>query len=148
MQDYLFAYGTLRPGLTPPGVQPLVAQLQWIGAGSAPGRLYDLGDYPCAVFDAAAETQIAGDVFALPEDAGELLEQLDAYEGFSVADVSQSLFVRLQVAVSLADRRRFDCWAYGYNRQVEQASLIAGGDYAKSVKPGSRKGQSTPVDQV
>jgi len=133
MQDYLFAYGTLRPGLTPPSVRPLVARLHWIGAGSAPGRLYDLGAYPGAIFDPAAETQIAGGVFALPEDAASLLKQLDDYEGFSAADNANSLFVRFRVAVRLADRREIGCWAYGYNREVEQASLIVGGDYAKCV---------------
>lgn len=136
MQDYLFAYGTLRRGLAPKRVQPLVRELQWIGAGSAPGRLYDLGDYPGAIFDTSAETQIAGDVFALPQDAGELLEQLDVYEGFSAADIANSLFVRLRAAVRLADGREIDCWAYRYNREVGQASLMAAGDYAQRAMPG------------
>lgn len=148
MQDYLFAYGTLRPGLAPPSLRPLVAQLQWIGGGSTPGRLYDLGSYPGAIFDRLAESQIAGDVFALPEDASELLEQLDDYEGFSAADIANSLFVRFRVAVRLADGREINCWAYRYHRDVGQGSLVVAGDYAKREKPRSPKGQTTPVDQV
>ena len=37
-----------------------------------PGRLYDLGLYPAAMLDPAAETRIRGEVFQLP-DAPEIL---------------------------------------------------------------------------
>jgi gamma-glutamylcyclotransferase (GGCT)/AIG2-like uncharacterized protein YtfP len=136
MQDCLFAYGTLRPGLTPKSVQPLVRQLQWLGGGSAPGRLYDLGDYPGAVFDPSAETRVVGDVLVLPEDAASLLKQLDDYEGFSAADIANSLFVRFRIDVKLADGREIDCWAYRYHREVGRAPLVAAGDYAQRAKPG------------
>jgi gamma-glutamylcyclotransferase (GGCT)/AIG2-like uncharacterized protein YtfP len=48
MSAYLFAYGTLQPGLAPPDVALLVARLMPIGEGLARGVLYDLGRYASA----------------------------------------------------------------------------------------------------
>jgi gamma-glutamylcyclotransferase (GGCT)/AIG2-like uncharacterized protein YtfP len=131
MENYLFAYGTLRPGLAPLDAQHLVHDVRPVGVGSAPGRLYDFGPYPGAIFDPAASTRIAGDVLALPSDAEALLERLDDYEGYLSSDVQGSLFVRVRQAVTLADGREVMCWAYRYNRDVGQAPLIAGGDFAR-----------------
>jgi gamma-glutamylcyclotransferase (GGCT)/AIG2-like uncharacterized protein YtfP len=131
METYLFAYGTLRPGLAPPNAQHLVKSSRPIGVGSAPGRLYDFGPYPGAIFDPAASTQIKGDVLALPEDAEVMLAQLDVYEGYLPDDAPGSLFVRIRQTVTLADGREFSCWAYRYNQNVRQAPLVAGGEYAR-----------------
>ena len=131
MQNCLFAYGTLRPQQAPRGVRHLIKDLRPLGAGWTRGRLYDLGDYPGAIFDLSAETRIEGDVFALPDDAKELLARLDAYEGFSPGDPSHSLFVRVRLPVMMAGGCEATCWAYRYNRDVGHAPLVAGGDYAR-----------------
>src|SRR5579871_961031 len=77
MCRYLFAYGTLQPGLAPPEIAPLVARLEPLGPGSIPGLLYDLGEYPGAILDPASPRTIWGTVFKLPADPT-LLVQLDA----------------------------------------------------------------------
>lgn len=131
MENCLFVYGTLLPGLAPPDVQPLIQRLQPLGPAGAPGRLYDLGEYPGAIFDPSSETRIAGYAFALPNDGPALLEQFDAYEGFLPDNALQSLFVRVRQTVTLADGRVVVCWAYHYNRAVGQAPLVADGDYVR-----------------
>ena len=107
MPPYLFAYGTLQPGLAPAEIRPAVEQLSLVGPGATAGTLYDQGDYPAAVFDAGGT--VRGRVYALPPDPA-VLAALDAYEG--VPD----LYVRLMVTVDLDDGRTVDCWAYQYNR--------------------------------
>jgi gamma-glutamylcyclotransferase (GGCT)/AIG2-like uncharacterized protein YtfP len=131
MSDYLFVYGTLLPELAPQAVLNEVRQFIWLGRGVARGRLYDLGAYPGAILDAAAETRIVGQVCRLPDNP-EVLEALDAYEGYYYADPRpDSLFVRATTRVSLADGRELDCWIYIYNREAADAPLVADGDYAK-----------------
>jgi gamma-glutamylcyclotransferase (GGCT)/AIG2-like uncharacterized protein YtfP len=130
MSDYLFVYGTLLPHLAPPAVVNEVRQFIWLGRGTARGRLYDLGAYPGAILDAAAETRIVGQVCQLPDNPA-VLEALDAYEGYYYADPSpDSLFVRTTTRVSLADGRELDCWIYVYNREVSDEPLLADGDFA------------------
>src|SRR5262249_5270156 len=100
MSQYLFAYGTLRPGLATAESADLVRRMLWLGAASVPGRLYDLGDYPGAVLDPKGDGKVIGEVFQLPDD-GEALAALDAYEGFDPSDSSDGLFVRREVEVML-----------------------------------------------
>ena len=130
MQEYLFLYGSLLPGLAPPSLRACLAKLRPLGPGTVPGLLYDLGPYPAAVLDAAAATAVAGQVFELPGDPA-VLPALDAYEGFAAADPAGSLYVRRQWPVTLADGRELACWVYAYNRDPGDSPLIPDGDYRR-----------------
>ena len=77
MSEYLFAYGTLQPGLAPTKIARVTAKLRPVGEGFVRGVLYDLGGYPGAVADPSAIGKIVGTVMELPEDEG-VLELLDA----------------------------------------------------------------------
>jgi gamma-glutamylcyclotransferase (GGCT)/AIG2-like uncharacterized protein YtfP len=109
-------------------VRPLVERFRPVGRASVPGTLYDLGPYPAAVFDEAAETLVWGDLVALPDDAG-FVARLDEYEGFDSANAAGSPYVRVRKTATLSDGRRFNCWAYGYNRDTGNTATIPGGDY-------------------
>jgi len=89
-----------------------------------------LGDYPGAILDARSETNVTGEVFALP-DGQSILPDLDSYEDFDPADRRTSLFVRERHPVMLSDGRRLECWVYVYNRNLGEAPLVVGGDYSK-----------------
>ncbi|HEX8634060.1 MAG TPA: gamma-glutamylcyclotransferase family protein [Pyrinomonadaceae bacterium] len=129
MSEYLFVYGTLRPSHAPAEVAAIVKKLRKVGIGHIRGRLYDLGEYPGAILDASADTAISGEVFAIPnEDA--VLSVLDSYEDFDSSDPENSLFVRKQHPVTLSDGRKLKCWVYVYNRDLGEAHLVTGGDYA------------------
>ena len=96
MPAHLFLYGTLRPELVPPRANPLTATLTPVGRGTIRGRLYDLGSYPGAVLDAAAD-RIVGQVCRLPDEAAEALAALDRYEDYDPARPESSLYVRVPV---------------------------------------------------
>jgi gamma-glutamylcyclotransferase (GGCT)/AIG2-like uncharacterized protein YtfP len=129
MRELLFLYGTLLPGVASGGMQAVIAGLTSVGRATMRGRLYDLGPYPGAVLDDAAESIVVGQVFELPADPG-VLARLDAYEGFEPDRPADSLYLRLRRPATLDDGRTLDGWVYQYNRDPAGAPLVPGGDYA------------------
>ncbi len=112
-------------------------QFEFVGAGVMRGRLYDLGAFPGAVIDEACDAKIIGEVFSFPDDeiiSAQLLDQLDDYEDYTPADEPQSLFIRKRTTIRLLNGAKVECWVYVYNRDTDQARLIAQGDYAKRNK--------------
>ena len=109
MADYLFAYGTLQPGLAPASMAQVAAKLSPTGKGFVRGVLYDLGRYPGAIPDAGSKHQICGTVLELPGDE-DILRRLDAYEGFDPASPEASEYIRERQTVELADSGSVECW--------------------------------------
>ena len=128
MSAYLFAYGTLQPGLAPPDVALLVARLMPIGEGLARGVLYDLGRYASAIFDNASAFTIAGTVFQLPEDP-EVLNALDVYEEFDPAAPESSPYQRILCPGELAAGGTLQCWVYAWKGDPAKAAIIPGGSF-------------------
>ncbi len=128
---HIFVYGTLRFGSGHPMARRLTSQARLVGKGSVPGRLYDMGWYPAAVFDAEEKRRIVGDVFALTPGS-RLLAELDDYEA------GDPNYARTPLEVSLADGGRVTAWAYGV-RKAPKARLIESGDFiahnAKTPRP-------------
>jgi gamma-glutamylcyclotransferase (GGCT)/AIG2-like uncharacterized protein YtfP len=112
----LFAYGTLRDARLRERVLR-GAPSREIGSGTAPGALYDLGDYPGLV-QGAADERVSGAVIELADEAALLL--LDEYE-----DVGSGLYFRRRAAVRLAAGGELDAWVYFYNRPVDGRRRIA-----------------------
>ena len=119
----LFAYGTLQPGLAPPAVRPRVDRLVLMCTGRAIGTLYDLGEYPAAVFDGGGTNHgvVHGRVYRLPDDPA-VLAALDEYEGLP------DLYVRVAVPVRTTGGD-LTCWAYQYNRDPAGYPRIPSGTY-------------------
>ena len=115
MSDLLFAYGTLRPGHAPTEIAAAVSRLRPVEHGFIRGRLLELDGYPGVVLDPSVGEKIPGTIFQLPED-GDLLPQLDAYEGFDPDDPAGSLFVRQVHPVQLESGDEAQCWIYLYNQ--------------------------------
>jgi gamma-glutamylcyclotransferase (GGCT)/AIG2-like uncharacterized protein YtfP len=134
MADHLFLYGTLRPDLARGELAALVQPLRSLGQATMRGRLYDLGPYPAAVLDDAADSQLVGQVVALPDDPA-LLARLDAYEGFDPHRPAESLYLRVRREATLGDGRVLDCWVYAYNRHPGAAPQVPSGDYADWKRP-------------
>ena len=127
---YLFVYGTLRPGRAPAPLAPYVGRCRCVGAGSTPGRLYDLRSYPGAVLDPAGGQLVHGQLLEVPDEA--TLDRLDAYEGYDPADRAGSLFVRTRCDVTLGDGRTVGAWVYVYNRDLSRARPVPDGRYDPS----------------
>jgi gamma-glutamylcyclotransferase (GGCT)/AIG2-like uncharacterized protein YtfP len=129
MKDFVFIYGTLSPGRAPPEIRETIARLNPVSAGSMPGRIYALGDFPGAVYDGTASTRVHGEVFEIPSDT-HILGALDSYEEFVPDDRQKSLFVREKRPIDLADGTRRSCWVYLYNRNPQNAPVISSGSYS------------------
>ncbi|MCI0465043.1 MAG: gamma-glutamylcyclotransferase [Gemmataceae bacterium] len=125
---YLFVYGTLRRESAHPLAALLAARARLVGAGRAPGRLYDLGAYPGMTAVAAPQEWVRGEVYELT-DPEALLAMLDHYEGCDPDEPEQSLFARLPAAVTLEDGSALTAWAYFYRGPLEGAQPIPSGDY-------------------
>jgi gamma-glutamylcyclotransferase (GGCT)/AIG2-like uncharacterized protein YtfP len=125
MPDHLFVYGTLRAESLHPMAHRLRVAAKLIGRGSAPGLLYDFGEYPGAVLDQDAKYRVIGDVFQLRPNP-RLLADLDKYEGFTGGD--DDLFRRIAIEVRLDKGGTVEAWTYGLT-EAPRARLIGGGDF-------------------
>ena len=130
MGSYLFAYGTLQPGLAQADLAPLFARLRPVGQGIARGILYDLGSYPGAIFDISSQHLVIGTVLELPEDP-QFLRELDAYEEFNPTAPESSPFLRILYPVDLATGGSLQCWVYAYNRDPGSAPVIPDGRFRR-----------------
>jgi gamma-glutamylcyclotransferase (GGCT)/AIG2-like uncharacterized protein YtfP len=130
MSEYLFAYGTLQPGLAPKSMAHATAKLRAVGPGFLRGVLYNLGRYPGAIADAVAAGRISGTVMELPEDSS-VLRALDEYEGFDPHSPETSEFVRERQQIELAQSGTVTCWFYRYNGELGAAIVIANGVWRK-----------------
>ncbi len=134
MPDHLFVYGTLRAEGGHPMARRLRAAAKHVGKGSAPGLLYDFGNYPGAVFGPEKKYRVIGDVFAL-RAGPRLLADLDKYEGVAREDdeeaawpEAEGMFHRIAVEVSLDQGGTVEAWAYGL-KESPRARLIGSGDF-------------------
>jgi gamma-glutamylcyclotransferase (GGCT)/AIG2-like uncharacterized protein YtfP len=125
MPDHLFVYGTLRAESGHPMARRLRVGAKHVGCGSAPGALYDFGDYPGAVIDPESRYRVIGDVFKLGPNP-RLLVDLDKYEGFKGED--DDLFRRVGIEVRLDQGGTVEAWTYVL-RETPRARLIGAGDF-------------------
>ena len=150
MKSFLFAYGTLQPDKAPPELRDLLKSMRSVGIGTAGGKLYDLGEFPAAIFHRGEKGIVRGTVFRLPENRSEcdaLLRKLDDYEGVDYADPSKSLFSRRRLPVSLRNGHSLNCWAYEYAGDPPKESPIFDGLYVgprKNRRTSSRRFRSNP----
>jgi gamma-glutamylcyclotransferase (GGCT)/AIG2-like uncharacterized protein YtfP len=126
--EFLFAYGTLQPGLAPPEVADLVRDLVSVGKGSVPGTLYDLGSFPGAVLEPNSPRRILGTVYLLPAGT-DILHRLDEYEEYHPESPRASQFIRKLCSVQLSDDRKLECWVYEYHGRRDHAPIVESGAY-------------------
>jgi gamma-glutamylcyclotransferase (GGCT)/AIG2-like uncharacterized protein YtfP len=129
MTQHLFVYGTLRRQSLRPIARRLHREAQSLGDGLTRGALYDLGGYPGALFGAAKDGVVLGEVFVLPDD-GLLLAALDEYEGLAQHD-PEGDYHREAVAVSLSGGGELIAFAYGLVWEPPQHQRIGSGDWLR-----------------
>jgi pyruvate carboxylase len=131
--NLLFVYGTLMKGLGMDWQRKVGAH--FVGLGRMTGKLYDLGDYPGAVFSSNPLHQIEGEVYRLDDpDAG--IGILDQYEEFLPSRPDKSLFIRKKLPVKMKGGVQKRAWVYLFNRAVKEADLIPGGSYRERLSAG------------
>ncbi len=95
----------------------LAGRARYLGAGSVPARLVDLGSYPGAVPDPAGT--VRGEVYRVASVA--LWGTLDSVEG--------PQYHRGSVTVALDDGRQAPALIYWYRGPLDRGIPIPGGDY-------------------
>lgn len=126
MSQYLFVYGTLRPGCAPSEIAHAAAQLRPAGEASVAGGLYNLGHFPGAVLSDDPARRISGLLFELPEDET-VLRALDEYEEFLPELPAASQFLRVSCQAQTTSGKVVDCWIYVYARNLATAQRIEDG---------------------
>lgn len=121
--DLIFVYGTLRPDAS--AAHRMAGRGHWLGAATAIGRLYRIGDYPGMV---EGDAVVQGALFAA-DDPDALLAALDVYEGCGPDDPAPHEYRRARIAVMLDDQTH-EAWTYLYNWPVDPDALIESGDFA------------------
>jgi len=106
-----------------------------VGHGRITGKLYDLGEYPGAVVCADPQHQIEGEVYRL-DDPDTATGILDQYEEFLPSRPDKSLFIRKKLPVTLKGGTQKQAWVYLYNRSVNDADFIPGGNYRERTSIG------------
>jgi gamma-glutamylcyclotransferase (GGCT)/AIG2-like uncharacterized protein YtfP len=99
---HLVLYGSLQRGLPGHEQLRLGARLRFVRPVSFPGRLYDLGDYPCALLGGG---RVHGELYEILDDA--VLPDLDAFElcrpgepaPFDPATGQGSLYLREEIDI-------------------------------------------------
>jgi gamma-glutamylcyclotransferase (GGCT)/AIG2-like uncharacterized protein YtfP len=113
---YLFVYGTLRRKHAPPEITDVVNSLELVSEASVPGNIFDLGEYPGAVFEPNSQSIVHGEVFKLPNNP-KILRKLDNYEEFKPENPEKSLFIREVATALTGDGQYLNCWVYRINSQ-------------------------------
>jgi gamma-glutamylcyclotransferase (GGCT)/AIG2-like uncharacterized protein YtfP len=126
--DYLFVYGTLRPPFTNSSAMFLRQNSQFVSEVTFAGLLFDLGNYPGAIYQADAETRVQGTLYNIGAKKSTLLDYLDDYEGTGSDYPVPHEYVRSVIPVWL-DNDWVDCWIYLFNLSTNGKLAIASGDY-------------------
>jgi gamma-glutamylcyclotransferase (GGCT)/AIG2-like uncharacterized protein YtfP len=123
---YLLVYGTLlQPGNT--FAAYLKKHCSFYGEGRFKGLLYDMGQYPGAIFLPAGDNFVYGHIF-LMDNAGAVLKVLDDYEGFGTEQPQPNEFIRDIIEIETG-AELVKCWVYLYNLPVENFPQIKMGKY-------------------
>ncbi|MDZ7683041.1 MAG: gamma-glutamylcyclotransferase family protein [Fodinibius sp.] len=92
---------------------------------SMPGKLYDSGSFPAAIYQKNATTIVHGNLHAIV-DSSALFQQLDRYEGYNPGEPTDSLFVRKVISVNY-DNESAIASTYLYNHPTNKLNWIRSG---------------------
>ncbi|CAN5437992.1 gamma-glutamylcyclotransferase [soil metagenome] len=126
--DLLFVYGTLRPPFTNLYAQHLRQHSRYVGDGKFPGQLFNLGNYPGAIYLPKSAVNVYGSIYNISTNKEQLLTYLDNYEGIGEAFEKPHEYIRTVIEVSSGDSS-VACWIYLYTLTVTGKQLISSGDY-------------------
>ena len=133
MSEYVFVYGSLKPGFGGEEATKMVGLLRHVGRAKVAGRLYDFGEYCGAILDDAREEFVIGELMEIPTKS--VLQKLDQYEEYDPQESRTSLFVRMKVQATLQNGEIVPAWIYVYNGDPGAAPIIESGEYHKIRTP-------------
>jgi len=124
---YLFVYGTLLDSDNEYS-NHLLNRSTFYSAGKFKGKLYDVDEYPGAIYQPGGDSYVYGKIYLIT-DPVKTLKILDEYEGFGENEAQPNLFVRELIGIETGDKT-VDCWVYLYNLPVEGFMQIFSGNYS------------------
>ena len=129
--SHVFFYGTLMAGFARRRGAGVDAHLRFVGRGSIPAALFDLGLYPAAV--PSPDGRVWGELYEV-SSSEHVLPVLDTIEGYTPAHPEGSLYLRDTAWVTSLDGSETPAWVYFYNAPLGRALPIASGDYLAYVQ--------------
>jgi gamma-glutamylcyclotransferase (GGCT)/AIG2-like uncharacterized protein YtfP len=136
MIPYLFVYGSLRRASGHPMAEFLTARGRFVGAASAPGRLYHLGPYSGMVDAPAEGERVRGELYELHKPEVTMAD-LDRYEGCGPEDPPPHLYERALAVATPDGGEQRSAWVYLYRGPLTGARPIPSGDYLLDLPPGA-----------
>ena len=128
--DYLFVYGTLRPSFENPFARHLRQHSHYVGESAFPGLLFDLGNYPGAIYQPDSQQKVIGSIYHIEQHKQSLLTYLDEYEGIGNGFPQPAEYIRALVPVSV-NQISITSWVYLYNLPLVTMRVISSGDYSQ-----------------
>lgn len=123
--NYLFVYGTLLTDGNEFAAY-LKQQCRFYNTGKFKGKLYDIGEYPGAVY-ADTDQFVYGSIFVI-DNLDKVFIKLDAYEGFGDDQPQPNEFIRELIEVD-TDGGKLKCWVYLYNLPTDRLQPILSGRF-------------------
>ncbi|MBC8054647.1 MAG: gamma-glutamylcyclotransferase [Sphingobacteriaceae bacterium] len=123
--ERLFIYGTLLQSDNTFG-RHLKNNSKYLGKGHFRGKLYNIGEYPGAIY-LPGDSFVFGSIVLLNEPE-ETLKVMDEYEGYGDKHTQPNEFIRQTLDIE-TDTGFMKCWVYLYNLPVNQFQEITKGNY-------------------
>lgn len=129
MTSKILVYGTLRVGQGAYRTFGLDKSTRHLGTVRIPGSMYHLGGFPGIVLDGDLDGFFA-DVLEITDETAvpDVLERLDAYEGYRESSPDNSLYLRKEIDVPEYGRASI----YEINRDMSARPRVQGGDWNRA----------------
>lgn len=126
--EFLFIYGTLLKQSKQEIASFLEQNSSVISDGYFPGLIYDIGNYPGAVYLSGSKKRVYGVILRIHNPI-DTFKKLDAYEETGLEFEQPNEYQRKKVQVEKIDGEMIECWTYLYNHSIENKELIIYGRY-------------------
>lgn len=127
MCNYLFVYGTLLKKANNTFSQYLKENSVYRGKGWFHGLLFDLGEYPGAVYIPEIKYKVHGNLFEI-KNFEQVINRLDEYEETGDNFPKPNEYVRQSITI-FTEEKELESWAYLYNWGVAGLRWIESGKY-------------------
>ena len=124
--EYLFVYGSLMKHQDNEMSSFLEKNAEYLDEGYFYGRLYLIDDYPGAVTGKPEDGKVYGHIFRIPEPDN-VFPIIDNYEEIGEEFPIPNEYRREQTSIICKDGSSLLCWAYIYNRSVNNLQQLPSG---------------------
>ena len=132
---HLFVYGLLKSEFENKASQLIQKHCRFIGDACMPGYIFDVGDFPGAVFDPRSPYKVYGELYEVLQDQEKLISELDHFEEIG-PDFPEPQLYRKEIIQIPVNQKTMACLVYIYNLEWKHLPLITKGIYEKKKDTG------------